>query len=148
VPLNHYAMPVSDPSSAKTQTPDTMSWVVCLCADWCRACNDYQRVFSQIADEMADKYPHSRFVWIDVEDQDDLVGDLDIETFPTILVGNDKGVNFLGAVTPQPEVLSRLLQSILEPGARQTLHVPATQQVIGRLADLPGLWLQTELLNR
>jgi thioredoxin 1 len=141
-------MPVSNQSTTKTPTNDIMSWVVCLCADWCRACKDYQRVFSQIADEMAEKYPHSRFVWIDVEDHDDLVGDLDIETFPTILVGNDKGVNFLGAVTPQPEVLSRLLQSLLQPGVCQTLHMPATQQVIGQLAELPALWLQTELLNR
>jgi thioredoxin 1 len=129
-------------------TQDVRSWVVCLCADWCRACNDYRTVFSQMADEMAQKHPHSRFVWIDVEDRADLVGDLDIETFPTLLVGNEQGLNFLGAVTPQPEVLSRLLHSLLEASARQTDHLPATQQVISQLAHLPELWLQTELLQR
>jgi thioredoxin 1 len=136
-------LPVESPA-----TLDVRSWVVCLCADWCRACNDYRTVFSQMADEMAQKYPHSRFVWIDVEDHADLVGDLDIETFPTLLVGNDQGLNFLGAVTPQPEVLSRLLHSLLNTSTRQTDHLPATQQVVSRLADLPELWLQTELLNR
>lgn len=127
---------------------DAKSWVVCLCADWCRACKDYGVVFSKMAQELAEKYPDSRFVWIDVEDSADLVGDLDIETFPTLLVGHDDGLNFLGAVTPQPEVLSRLLYSLLEPGARRMAHRPATQRIIDRLADLPELWLQTELLNR
>ena len=131
-----------------TTTLDANCWVVCLCADWCRACKDYRGVFSQMAQELAEKYPDSRFVWIDVEDSADLVGDLDIETFPTLLVGNDDGLNFLGAVTPQPEVLSRLLHSLLEPGARRMAHRPATQRIIDRLADLPELWLQTELLSR
>ena len=129
-------------------TLDARSWVVCLCADWCRACKDYRVVFSKMAQELAEKYPDSRFVWIDVEDSADLVGDLDIETFPTLLVGHDDRLNFLGAVTPQPEVLSRLLYSLLEPGARRMAHRPATQRIIDRLADLPELWLQTELLNR
>lgn len=134
--------------SDSTPNLDATSWVVCLCADWCRACKDYRGVFSQMAQELAEKYPDSRFVWIDVEDSADLVGDLDIETFPTLLVGNDHGLNFLGAVTPQPEVLSRLLHSLLEPGARRMVHRPATQRIIDRLADLPELWLQTELLSR
>jgi thioredoxin 1 len=134
--------------SDSTPTLDATSWVVCLCADWCRACKDYRGVFSQMAQELADKYPDSRFVWIDVEDSADLVGDLDIETFPTLLVGNDDGLNFLGAVTPQPEVLSRLLHSLLEPGARRMAHQPATQRIIDQLADLPELWLQTELFSR
>ena len=101
-----------------------------------------------MADEMAQKFPNSRFVWIDVEDRADLVGDLDIETFPTLLVGNNQGLNFLGAVTPQPEVLSRLLHSLLQINARQTDHLPATQQVISQLTHLPELWLQTEFLPR
>lgn len=136
-------LPVESPA-----TLDVRSWVVCLCADWCRACSDYRTVFSQMADEMAQKFPNSRFVWIDVEDRADLVGDLDIETFPTLLVGNNQGLNFLGAVTPQPEVLSRLLHSLLQINARQTDHLPATQQVISQLTHLPELWLQTEFLPR
>jgi thioredoxin 1 len=127
---------------------DVRSWVVCLCAEWCRACKDYRFAFSERAQALAKKYPDVRFVWIDVEDSADLVGDLDIETFPTLLVGHDEGLNFLGAVTPQPEVLSRLLNSLLAPQAPRMAHHPATQRIIDRLADLPELWLQTELLNR
>jgi thioredoxin 1 len=127
---------------------DPRQWVVCLCAEWCRACNEYRAVFSQVAEQIAQKYPHCRFVWIDVEDRADLVDDLDIETFPTLLVGNDLGLNFLGAVTPQEEVLSRLLHTLLQSNASQTDHLAATQQVIGQLPDLPELWLHAELLPR
>ena len=126
----------------------TTTWVVCLCAQWCRACNDYEFVFSRMADDMASKYPHSRFVWIDVEDRADLIGDLDIETFPTLLVGHGEAVNFLGAVTPQPDVLRRLLDSLLQPGALHSPHSPATQQLVDRLANLPELWLHTDMLPR
>lgn len=123
-------------------------WVVCLCADWCGTCKSYRGVFSQLAEALVQAYPECRFVWIDVEDQGDLVGDLEIETFPTLLVGNDEGLNFLGAVTPQPDVLHRLVTSLLEPGATRTAHRPATQRVIDQLADLPELWLRTESPNR
>ena len=93
-------------------------------------------------------HPECRFVWIDVEDQADLVGDLEIETFPTLLVGNDEGLKFLGAVTPQPEVLRRMVNSLLQPGAPRLSHQPATQRIIGQLAVLPELWFHTESLNR
>ena len=95
-----------------------------------------------------DTYPDCRFVWIDVEDQADLVGDLEIETFPTLLVGNDEGLNFLGPVTPQPDVLRRLVNSLLEPGAARVAHRPATQRIIDQLAACPELWLRTEQLKR
>ena len=111
--------------------------MVCLCADWCGACQAYRDVFSQTADALAPTYPDWQFVWIDVEDQADLVGDLDIETFPTLLVGNSDGLNFLGAVTPQLDVLRRLLHSLLQPDAARLTHQPATQRIIDRLAGRP-----------
>ena len=70
-----------------------------------------------------------------MEDQADLVGALEIETFPTLLVASDEGLNFLGAVTPQPDVLRRLVNSLLQPGAARVAHQPATQRIIDRLAD-------------
>lgn len=87
-----------------------------------------------MADGAAEKYPDCRFVWIDVEDQADLIGDLDIETFPTLLVANGEGLNFLGAVTPQPEVLARLLASLLKPGVLPMPHRPETRNIIEKLA--------------
>lgn len=70
-------------------TPDTFpqlsaalasgQWVVaCLCAGWCDVCKQYRAGF----DALAEQYPEQQFVWIDIEDQSDLVGDLDVENFP------------------------------------------------------------------
>ncbi|MBY0453521.1 MAG: thioredoxin family protein [Burkholderiaceae bacterium] len=80
-------------------------WVVCLCAAWCRTCEAYRTVF----DSVAAQYPHLRFVWLDVEDEADLVGDLDVETFPTLLIADGDGVRFLGPLPPQVGVLVRML---------------------------------------
>ena len=147
-------MPQSDKNSTNADKSLTQpsrgirSWVVCLCADWCGACKAYRDVFLQTAESLMDAYPDCRFVWIDVEDQADLVGDLEIETFPTLLVASDDGLNFLGAVTPQPDVLRRMVNSLLEPGASRTAHRPATQRIIDQLAACPELRFRTESLNR
>ena len=122
-------------------------WVVCLCAQWCRACIDYQTVFSGIAIALGEHYPESRFVWLDVEDQAELVGDLDIETFPTLLVGDSDGLKFLGAVTPQPEVLSRLLDALHLPDAPRRAHWPASRRIIEQLAACPDVWLRDSLVK-
>ncbi|MFC6280146.1 MULTISPECIES: thioredoxin family protein [Polaromonas] len=117
------------------QTPT--SWVICLCADWCGLCHDYRRVLEAIAV----RHPGLRFAWLDIEDQADLVGDLDIETFPTLLVADEEGVHFLGPLTPHAETLSRLLTSLQEPGTQRTRHEPVTHRLLQVLPALPGLWL-------
>jgi thioredoxin 1 len=88
-------------------------WVFGLCAQWCGVCRDWRTVF----DATAARHPGERFVWIDVEDEDELVGDLDIETFPTLLVGTAQRVLFFGTVLPSPELLTRLLASLDGSGA-------------------------------
>ena len=120
-------------------------WIVCLCAQWCRACNDYRAVFSQMANEMAYRFPNSLFVWVDVEDHAALVGDLDIETFPTLLVADSSGLKFLGAVTPQPEILSRLLYSLHQPDAPRREHQPVTREIVEHLAQRPEWRLSSPL---
>ncbi|MDB5779586.1 MAG: hypothetical protein JWP93_1951, partial [Polaromonas sp.] len=51
-------------SSAEQPVPATdVTWVVCLCADWCGLCRDYAAVFAQ----MAARYPAFRFAWLDIE---------------------------------------------------------------------------------
>ena len=52
--------------------------VVCLCADWCGTCRDYRRAFEQRARQRDD----AMHIWLDIEDDSDWLGDLDVETFP------------------------------------------------------------------
>lgn len=81
-------------------------WVVaCLCAAWCDVCSRYRPGF----DELAARHPDKRFIWIDIEDQADVVGDLDVENFPTLLIQRGDTVAFFGAVQPDLRQANRLL---------------------------------------
>ena len=86
-------------------------WVIaCLCAGWCDVCKQYRAGF----DALAPQYPEHQFVWIDIEDQSDLVGDLDVENFPTILLQRGDTVAFYGTMMPEPRQVGRLLEAQLE----------------------------------
>lgn len=82
--------------------------VVCLCAAWCRTCDAYRPDLAQLAA----RERAVRFVWLDVEDDADWIGDLDIETFPTLLVLARDTPLFFGALPPQIGVFERTLQSL------------------------------------
>lgn len=89
---------------------DAGKWVVaCLCAGWCDVCKQYRAGF----DALASEFPDHQFVWIDIEDQADLVGDLDVENFPTILLQHRDTVAFYGTMLPEPRQVARLLESQL-----------------------------------
>ena len=86
-------------------------WVVaCLCAAWCGTCTSYRTAF----DSVAARHPDKLFVWIDVEDQADLVGDLDVENFPTLLIQRDDTVAFFGTMLPDPALADRLVKAQAE----------------------------------
>ena len=85
--------------------------VACLCAAWCHLCKDYAPVFEQVCSELAASGMALQPHWIDIEDEAELVGDFDVETFPTIVVADAGGVRFAGALAPQPDTLRRLLRA-------------------------------------
>ncbi|WP_422846388.1 thioredoxin family protein [Acidovorax sp. M2(2025)] len=101
------ALPPSAPSSPAA-TPPGGWWAVCLCAAWCGTCGIYRPLF----DELARAHPEVRFEWVDIEDESDLAGDLDVETFPTLLIADGQRARFLGPLLPQAPVLERLLASL------------------------------------
>ncbi|MFX5464529.1 hypothetical protein ABTD44_19340, partial [Acinetobacter baumannii] len=57
----------------------------------------------------ATRYPQHHFVWIDIEDQADLVGDLDIDNFPTLLIERGATVAFFGPMEPDTRLAERIL---------------------------------------
>ena len=86
-------------------------WVVaCLCAAWCGTCSGYRATFEEVAARHPDKF----FVWIDIEDHADIVGDLDVENFPTLLIQHHELVAFFGTMLPDANVAHRLVQSPAE----------------------------------
>jgi thiol-disulfide isomerase/thioredoxin len=80
---------------------------VCLCAQWCSSCREYRATF----DRVAATFPGVRFVWIDIEDDGELMGRVDVDNFPTLLIGTGAGVGFYGPLMPQEEVLARLVRT-------------------------------------
>jgi thioredoxin 1 len=88
-------------------------FVVCLCAGWCGVCKEYSAGFRALAS----RHPEAAFHWVDIEDEADVIGDVDVETFPTLLIARDTEVHHFGALPPQPEILARLLNGFhAEPG--------------------------------
>ncbi len=88
---------------------DAPLFIACLCAEWCGACREYRAVFEAQADAAGSS---ERYVWIDIEDHAEVPGDFDIETFPTLLIGDAAGrVLFFGAVTPHAQTLARLVDN-------------------------------------
>ena len=102
--------------------------VACLCAQWCGTCREYQPLFDQLQAE----FPHTRFLWVDVEDESDLVDPVDVENFPTVLIARGEQALFFGTLTPHLETLRRLIQNHIEPSTSAATALP---EAIGALTQ-------------
>ncbi len=96
--------------------------VVCLCAAWCGTCQTYQDTFAQLQQAL----PEHRYRWIDIEDEADWVGEVDVETFPTLLVAHRGQVLFAGPVLPRLGDAQRLLEVLWEALTTGRLPPPLT----------------------
>lgn len=86
--------------------------VACLCAQWCRTCDGYREVFDQVL--LAVNEMGVRGMWVDVEDQADALGAIDVENFPTVLIARGDAVLFFGPITPHAQTLQRLVHAALQ----------------------------------
>jgi thioredoxin reductase (NADPH) len=91
--------------------------VFALCAAWCSTC----REFRAACEAVARSRPAVSLVWVDIEDDAALVGDLDIETFPTLAIFAGDVLRHFGAVLPQASLLERLID---EPAALFAADAP------------------------
>ena len=125
--MRHMIKPALSPSA-----PGYAMHVFCLCAQWCGTCREYQPIFAQLASQL----PDVRFVWVDIESHDDLLGDLDIENFPTLLIADAQGqARFAGTVLPHAETLQRMCQAALA-GDFQLVNDPVWQDIAPELMRL------------
>lgn len=113
--------------SAASPLPST-TLVACLCAAWCRVCEGYHETFA----ELRRQHPEYRFIWVDIEDDAELVGDLDVETFPTFLIGQGEALKFIGPIQPQLSTAQRLLASMSQTDT-VIRNSPAAQALLQRL---------------
>jgi thioredoxin reductase (NADPH) len=94
--------------------------VVAFCAQWCSTC----REFYPLLERIAAAHPDIVFSWADIEDDADLVGDIDVETFPTLALLRDGRILHFGASLPLEAVVKRLLHNTLRAGCEQAGVAP------------------------
>lgn len=83
--------------------------VLCLCAAWCGVCRDYRHAF----DELGSRRANLSTYWIDIEDEEASLEDVEITTFPMVLILNQEGeICFSGPVVPHPDNLFRLCDAV------------------------------------
>ncbi len=95
---------------------------ICLCAEWCGSCREYRSGFEALAKE----FPEVSFAWLDIEDEGDEIGDLDIENFPTLLIHRGASILFYGPMLPLHEHLRRLIVSLCAMSAEESCEYVLT----------------------
>ncbi|MES2979719.1 MAG: thioredoxin family protein [Pseudomonadota bacterium] len=122
-------LPANATSLAQSSPASRVQWVVCLCAAWCGVCRDYRSAF----DQAAQAHPELKFLWVDVEDEADLVGDAEVETFPTVLIAGAGQIHFVGPLQPQVGSLLRLIEAKLTDPAPRVIAAPAYEALLAQL---------------
>jgi len=117
---------------SNTPSPTSLL-VVCLCAQWCGVCREYRSRFDQVTASILADDPQARFLWIDVEDDADLLHPLDVDDFPTLLIAVGDVPHFFGPLVPQAQTLERMIRTTLQDPASGGLADPALRALVERI---------------
>ena len=82
--------------------------VVVLCAAWCDTC----REFNDTTRRLSGTHPDVCFVWLDIEDDELLAGDIDVENFPTLAIARGDTVLHFGISLPHEGGVARLVEEM------------------------------------
>jgi thioredoxin 1 len=117
----------SDPDEAP-------AWrVSCLCAAWCRTCDDYRPTFDALREAFAAR---ADFRWLDIEDDEAVLGEVDVQDFPTLLISRGDKVVFFGPVLPHAQTARQLIARALD-GALPSVGDARIANLAARIARLP-----------
>ena len=82
--------------------------VVSLCAAWCDTCNQFRAAYERLAA----KRPSIAFVWLDIEDDAALCGDVDVENFPTLAIYRGGEPLHFGVSLPTEAIVGRTIDTL------------------------------------
>ena len=98
----------ADRGSIASRWSDDRTTVVALCAAWCDTCTEFRGAFERIASTR----PESLFVWLDIEDDAEICGDIDVENFPTLAIFRGGALLHYGVSLPQEGTVARLVDEV------------------------------------
>ncbi len=96
---------------SESPSADRPLLVACLCAAWCRTCDDYRATFDALAREFG---AQAHFVWVDIEDDEAVLGAVDVVDFPTLLIARGDEIGFFGPVAPHAQTARQLARRALQ----------------------------------
>lgn len=85
-----------------------------LCAAWCGVCREFESAFRQVQSRYAATQQGFEAQWVDVEEPaiSDALGEVDIQTFPTVAIGYGDQLLFWGEILPSEAVLGQLIERL------------------------------------
>ena len=101
--------------------------VAVMCAAWCGTCTEFRPAMDRLASER----PQMRFTWIDIEDDEELCGDLDVVDFPTLAVFRGGVPLHFGPSLPLEHVAGRLLDELATRDASAAADWPPALLALG-----------------
>jgi thioredoxin 1 len=108
------------------------TWVVaCLCAAWCDVCTEFRPSFERFAADHPDKL----ILWIDIEDEADVVGDFDVENFPTLLIEQGSHRTFFGTVEADAGMIGRLVAACTSRSATSARSAGSARAAQADISD-------------
>ena len=81
--------------------------VACLCAQWCTICRDWRAEF----DALARRFPDARFLWVDVEDDADRLGDFEPDDFPVLALQRGDRLLYCATLVQHVATWQRLIEA-------------------------------------
>ncbi len=99
--------------------PDEPLLIACLCAAWCRTCNDYRATFDAVTGGFGDRV---QALWVDIEDDEAALGSVDVVDFPTLLIAQGDHITFYGPVLPHAQTLRQLADRGLQAALGRIDH--------------------------
>ena len=97
--------------------------VVALCAAWCDTCTEFRATLERIAAAR----PELLFFWLDIEDDAEICGDIDVENFPTLAIYRGERLLHYGVALPWEGTIGRLVDEIV---TRSESNVSAPSAVL------------------
>ena len=105
------------------------AWLVaCFCAAWCNTCTEYRPKMQALSEAR----PQHVYAWIDIEDEPELLGDEDVENFPTLLIQAGQRVLFYGPMLPHIGHLERMLDNLAANGPVVGTQLPDVAELLRR----------------